>query len=274
MKANILLALLILFSLAQNFAQGNLPEHSVPIKKKSIKLSLGYHFALSQDLVFSPMIYEGSSINFWGLEYDKVKNGRLFQVSAFYDKLKVNPEEIISSPVLGGHRAASEALQVQLQFLGASTIHKTDKARIYLGGQLTAKYYEVSYSFGFDNDEAYFFENAIRAWSQFEYQLNEKTKLKSSVAIPLLSFIARPEYAVVDNRTIQGENGIGYLYRKGELASWGNYQSIDLSFGISTDLSEQIQSFFRYRLNYWRYKKPEALSVLKNHFDLGLSFNF
>ena len=186
---------------------------------------------------------------------------------------KISPTERIQSPAFGDRqKSQSQAFNLTVGY--AKHWRQTDKMNWYFGGLFNAQFLSTEFTFGFGTNQSYFYENSISPWLVTEYQINPKNRMRFSFHFPVLSFIARPEYAIVDNRTIQGESGLGYLYKKGELALIGDYLSLDLAVGFYSSLSNALDGFVRYNLNYWQYQKPEKLYALKNSIDLGLSLNF
>lgn len=264
--------LLVLIYSAELTAQNNRDQTESEKHKNTITLLLGYHFTQTQDVVYSPMIYNGSSANAVGLNYQRFTKKGFHHFAFNFENIEVTATELISSPVFS--RVPSEALQASIQYGFVHKWKSTEKINFYAGGLLQAKYQNTTYNFGFNDEESYYYENSINPWAIMDYQLNTKNQIRTSLSFPLLAFITRPDYAIVDNRDIQGEDGIDYLYKKGEFSSWENFQAVDFSIGITRHLSPSIDLLAVYKIKYFRYKKPEPIAVLNNSIDIGLTFNF
>ena len=242
-------------------------------KKNTIYLYTGVHLSKTQDLVFSPLIYSGGAINTLGLGYERRSQKGYFQFSFNYDRVKVKPQERISSPAFGD-RAPSNALQLDLNFAYSRQLMAGPKLKMMVGGLFQIRFQDTKYQFGLNDQYSYFFENSLNPMLLVDYQLKSKSRLQANFHFPLVSFNARPEYAIVDNRSIQGEDGIGYLYKRGSWASLGSYQAFNLSLSYIKTFSSSFEGFVRYQLNFRRFTQPQTIRVLKNNFDLGLSFRF
>ena len=266
-KKLVLLALLLLFSFKYLIAQEN-------DNNNTLDFYIGYHFNKTQDLVFSPLIYQGASFNGLGIRYENVSKRALSQLSFFYDKIEVSHNTPISSPVFG-QRAPSESQLFDLKLGYAFSLKQSEDFQWYVGGIFEAKYLATDFIFGLGVEESYLYENTLSPWLLISYQLNQSYQLQAQAHVNLISLVSRPEYSIVDNRNIQGEEGLKYLYNKAEIVlPGGGFQSYNLAIKFSRALSSRIDVFGQYQLNYWRVDKPETLSVLKNNFGLGLSFNF
>ena len=266
-KKMVLLALLFLFSFKYLIAQEN--ENN-----NTLDFYIGYHFNKTQDFVFSPLIYQGSSFSGLGIRYERASKRALSQLSFFYDKIEISHDTHIASPVFG-QRAPSESQLFDLKLAYALPLKQNEGFQWYLGGIFEAKYLATDFIFGLGVEESYLFENTLSPWFLISYQLNPSYHLQAQAHVNLISLVSRPEYSIVDNRNIQGEEGLEYLYNKAEIVlPGGGFQSYNLAIKLSRTLSSRIDVFAQYQLNYWRVDKPETLSVLKNNFGLGLSLNF
>ncbi len=202
---------------AQLAAQEGIHNSSSDRKSNTLQIAWGVQYNRAQDLVFSPMIYESNAAWTLGLNYKKQKARGWYQLGFAYDDAKLSPETLITSPVFGT-RARSESKQFALHFAYAGLMNDHQKFNIHLGVQLDVRFHQIDYAFGLGIEESYFFANSVSPLLNFAWRLGEKNRLETGFSLPLLSFIARPEYAIVDNRNIQGEEGIAYLYKKGNLS--------------------------------------------------------
>ncbi len=273
------LSVLVLFIMSQNYALSQIDAHFLEASpsKNSISVLLGLHFNRSQDLVFSPNIYQGSAVPALSLVYERqAKNGK-HRILLAYDNIEVIGPDLISFDLFGETRTRipSQASQINIHYGYAHRMSKNEKLQFYLGGILEAKIHLTNYEFGVSDDEGYIFANSLHAWVAATYHVNEKSSFQAELFSPVISLVSRPEYAIVDNEEIQHDGSdIGFLYQKGELASFDKYKAINFSIGYTYELSSFTHLKLGYRLDYLRYTDPLPISVLKNNFDFGLSFNF
>ena len=128
-------------------------------KKNTIYLYTGVHLSKTQDLVFSPLIYSGGAINTLGLGYERRSQKGYFQFSFNYDRVKVKPQERISSPAFGD-RAPSNALQLDLNFAYSRQLMAGPKLKMMVGGLFQIRFQDTKYQFGLNDQYSYFFENS------------------------------------------------------------------------------------------------------------------
>ena len=252
------------------------PEEKV--NKNEINFHLGFANIQSQDLVFSPMIYRGTSARVFGIAYQR-KIGKGFHQLAFeWDNIDITSTDPISfNGVFGGtfERESSEVNNIGLSYSYLHEIGGNEKWTYLIGGKLEARYEETKYGFGFSEREGYLLSNSILPYFSTSYRINPKNTLSASFAFPLLTWAARPEYAIVDNNEIKSDGGgAGFLYGKGDLVSLGTFQMADLSIAYQYALSETMYFDLAYRLKYLRYADPLPLSSLRNYLNIGLSFRF
>lgn len=242
-----------------------------------IGIKLGLHFNQSQDKVYSPFIYSGNGFGSVGLKYERTTTRGLHSISVDFDNIEVSsvPSATFNSFGTNIERENSEATQFDLSYGYTHEIKSTEKYQLYLGGKVHTKAHVTQYSFLTGEDDGHLYANSIDPWMMMSYRINPKNKIRIDAQFPLFAFVSRPEFAIVDNESIQFDGlGFIFLYKKGEFASVGAYQAINLYFTYIKQLSNAIDFTLGYRFDYMRYKKPESISVLKNNIDIGLVINF
>ena len=246
-------------------------------RKNGISVLFGYHFNWSQDLVYSSMIYSGSSASAIELNYERFSKNGIHRFGFAYDNIKVTSTPLLNSPIFGSkkNRRKSEATKINLYYGYAHGLKLNDKIKFHIGGLLETKIYLTDYYFGLSGDAGFLFANSIQPWLLGNYQLNTKNNLQVEVYFPLASYASRPDYSIVDNNEIQYEGSdVSYLYQKGEIVTLNKYQAIDFSLTIKRELSKATDLLVRYRLDYARHNEPQQIVVLKNNFDIGFLFKF
>ena len=245
--------------------------------RNAIGIYWGFHSNWSQDLVFSPMIYKGNSFTNLQLQYQRNTAKGLHRIGLAFDKMEASSTNLIQFTSFNEtiSRIPSEILQVNINYGYAREITTGKKLNIHLGALLETKLHLTKYNFGVSDDEGYILMNSLKPWLMAAYDLDVKNGIQVELLFPILSFVSRPEYAIVDNNEIQNEGSdLAFLYQKGELASFGALLAKRIALSYTRTLSPRTQFSFGYTLDYLKYKKPEAIRVLKNNFDAGLTFSF
>ncbi len=245
--------------------------------RNQLQLSLGYHHNQSQDLVYSPMIYRGGSATALGLTYRRSTAKGLHQFRAAFDQTEVTSTDLISFEVgpQTRTRIPSQALYVSAAYGYAHNIISNNRLELFLGALLEARIHLTGYEFGVSDDDGYMIANTLNPWLRGTYQWSEKAQLEAEVYLPLLAWVSRPDYAIVDNEAIQHDGSdLSYLYPNGELTSWNAYRAINVSLFYNWRFSPGFQAGIGYRMDLQQMKNPLPINVLKSQVDLGFSFFF
>ncbi len=269
-----LAAMIILMSSAKVWSQISTIDQGL---KNKLQLYWGYHLTKSHDLIFSPMIYSGNTAVALSLEYERGTPHGLHQIRLAYDKTNVSGTPLISWEAFEGTRMRQpgEALQLNISYAYLHQFFSSEDFQFYLGGLLEARIHHTSYYLGISEEEGYVLSNSLNTSLQVDYRLNEKNTVRASFYIPVLSWISRPEYAIVDNEEIQHEGSdLAFVYQQGKLASWGTYRALNCALAFTHSVSSAVNLSFRYQLDYFRYTEPLKASVLRNYWDVGVGFNF
>ncbi|MEM9328091.1 MAG: hypothetical protein AAGA85_20660 [Bacteroidota bacterium] len=240
-----------------------------PAKKSSIRLAGGMAIVDYQDLVFSESIYEGSGLGSIELGYHWSHRRSAINAQLSYTATSVAPENLISSEAFG-QREESSFLQVALDLNYAYQVIDVSGFRGYAGVNLQAKYQENTMVFGLGEESSYAYLNTLGPHVMLFYSLPEGWELQGRLSLPLAAFLARPEYAVVDNGDIQGKEGFGLLYSKGQLVSLGDYTAIDLSAKLSHGISRRLTGFLAYQFEYQNISIPAPMHLQTSTVKLGI----
>lgn len=245
--------------------------------KNGLELQFGWHWIQNQDLVYSPLIYKGSSITSLALQYERFSKKGIHQITIGFDQSEVEAGALITFTEFDQSfsRKASETREVRLHYGYAHRLKNSDLFQLYIGGILEAQINVNTYNFGWSDDNGYLLSNSLQPWLLAQYQVSAKNRLGLEINFPLLSYLARPTYAIVDNHEIQHEGSdLSYLYQNGEWATLDSYQALDFSLVWDRRLSNTAAFQVGYDLSYTRYSQPLPITILKNKFNLGLSFIF
>jgi hypothetical protein len=272
----IFLILILTLSLRSNAQDSEGSDH-VKLTKNSFNFYFGLHISKSQDLVYSPIIYNGNGLSAINIMYERFNKRGVHSVNIEYDNIETNSTQSITYDEFGTliTRQPSNAIQLAASYGYAVQLKQNKKTRIYLGGVAEIKIHSTEYNFTSSSIDGHIFSNSLHSWFNGTYNLTSKSFITLDAKAPLVSIVARPTYAIVDNKSIQHDGSdIGFFYQTSKLASIGSYQALNLAITFSTQLSRLTSFNFRYRFDYLRFNKPLPISVLKNNFDLGLTFKF
>ncbi len=245
--------------------------------KNGLSIQLGWQWNQTQDLIFSPLIYAGSSFTNIGLQYQRFQSKGMHQVSFGYGQSDITAADPITFTDFGQSftRIPSEIRQLHLHYGYAHLLKNTDAFQWYAGGLIESQIHHTTYNFGLSDDDGYLLTNDLQAWLMAFWQWNGKNRIGVDVSFPLVAYLSRPTYAIVDNEEIQhGGSGLAFLYQEGEWASFDSYQALDLNLTLDHRISNAAAIQIGYGLEYHSYNAPLSISVLQNKFNLGLALSF
>jgi len=240
-----------------------------PEKKSSIYVAGGIAIVDYQDLVFSELIYEGSGMGSVEVGYSWMRKRSAINVRLSYLATGVAPENLISSEAFG-QREESSFAQVGLDFDFAYQVLDISGFSGYAGINLQAKYQENTMVFGLGEESSYAFLNTLSPHITLSYELPKGWELQCRLSVPLVAFLVRPEYAVVDNEDIQGKDGLGLMYSKGGFVSLGDYTAVNLSGQLSHGISQRLTGFLAYQFDYQKISVPAAMHLQTSTIKLGI----
>jgi len=278
-KISLLLSVFFITGLSMAFGQ---PQEAKPLEVRSKKsqntlgLSLGFHHSQSQDLLFSPLIYDGQSLLAIELFYQRRSQKALHLLKVAFDRISVESTAALTFPFFGSPvtRQSSTASFLNLQYGYAREILQKESINLLLGGMLDNQIHAVEYNFAESDDTGYFISYALAVWLRGEYRINQKQSLNLETSFPLVYFLSRPPYAIVDNEEIQSNGGLKHVHKRGEWHALSGFIKLHLLLSYSQSLSSKFDLLLSYQFDYLRATEPLKLAVVKNGFDLGLAFKF
>lgn len=246
-------------------------------KKNTITLVLGYHHNKSQDLIFSPLIYSGGSLGRISLGYDRItKKGRHNFVIDF-DQAEVESSAPLLTFNAGGEitRSASSATFLNIRYGYLHGVWSNNNFDISVGGLLDTQFHLLEYQFALNEDEGYVFTHSASFQAAARWTLSERQFVRVATSFPVLSFVARPTYAIVDNEEIQFDGSdVAFLYKRGAFEGPFGFIKIQMKLDYVRSLSPGVDFLAGYEFRYLRYSDPLAISVVKNGINVGLNFKF
>jgi len=223
------------------------------------------------------MIYKGSSLGVISLSYQRFAQKGFHKLRIYYDQVKVESTELITFPTFGGPvtRDPSTASFINIQYQYAHYVLQKDPIHLAIGAMLDSYAHLMEYIFGLSDDEGFIFAYSLSFLFRGEYQIDDRQSLFVDTSFPLISFVARPSYAIVDNGEIQyNGSDIGYLHDIGKWKWPGKLINLHLGINYQRVLSSRIDMLFGYQFRYLKFNDPIRISVLKHSLDFGFNFNF
>ncbi len=279
MMNRIVFAILAFIFTSLPMAIGQPREAKTPesdLKRNTLGLSFGFHHSQSQDLVYSPLIYDGQSLLAIELFYQRRSQKALHLLTVGFDRMSVESTDLLTFPFFGSSitRQSSTASFFNLQYGYAREIMQKEKINLLLGGMIDNQIHAVEYNFAESDDTGYLISYALAVWLRSEYRINQTQSLNLETSFPLVYFLSRPPYAIVDNEEIQSNNGFSHVHERGEWHALSGFLKLHLLLSYNRSLSSKFDLLASYQFDYLRATEPVELSVVKNGFDLGLAFKF
>ncbi len=245
-------------------------------RRNTLGLSLGFHHSQTQDLVYSPLIYDGQSVLAIELFYQRRSKKGLHLLKVAFDRISVESTDLLTFPFFGSPitRQSSTASFLNLQYGYAREIMEKESINLLLGGLLDNQIHAVEYNFAESDDIGYLIAYTLAVWLRGEYRINQTQSVNLETSFPLVYFLSRPPYAIVDNEEIQSTNGFSYIHERGEWHALSGFVKLHLLLSYSRSLSSKFDLLLSYQFDYLRATEPLKLSVVKNGFDVGLAYKF
>ena len=251
------------------------PELRSEKRQNQLGIKLGFHRSQTQDLLFSPLIYDGQSLAAIELSYQRRSQKALHLLRVAFDRISVESTELLTFPFFPTiTRQSSTASFFNLKYGYAREIMHKDKINLLLGGMLDNQIHLLEYRLAEYEDEGYLISYALAVWLRGEYRLNQTQSLNIETSFPLVYFLSRPPYAVVDNEGIQTDSGFSHVHKRGEWHALSGFLKLHLLLSYSRELSSRLDFLLSYQFDYLKATEPQKLALVKNGLDVGLAFNF
>lgn len=149
-----------------------------------------------------------------------------------------------------------------------------EKMNLLIGGMLDNQIHLLEYKFAEYEEEGYLLAYSLAIWLRGEFRINQTQSLNFETSFPVVYFLSRPPYAIVDNEGIQSNNGFTHVHGRGKLHALSGFTKLHLLLSYNRSLSSKLDLLLAYQFDYIRATEPLKLSVVKNGFDLGVAFKF
>ena len=249
--------------------------------KNMFSLSVGVgHFA-RQDLVFSPFVHKDFTAVNTGLEYTRKAD--------FHQKLKLryasfNP--MLTSPyvfMLNGEKKVANQhffTLIDLDYFFGKKINQTEKSNTTVGALFNTDAQMLNYEYGRIGSFGYYSTFGLGGFIYKDYQINEKSHIYASLALPLLNWLTRSPYLVNDDEFIENissHSAVKSFFAfigDGKLITLNKLQTFDLEAKYAYQLNTRWEIGAGYLFEFIHSKEPRSLLSYRNSLLVSTSFKF
>jgi len=273
MKLKVLL-LMVSLSVINCFGQDR-------IKKNSLTFSFGPGFIVRQDLIFSPFIHTDFSFLNAGLDF--TRDADLYQkVSLRYGNFGPKVTAPYDFTVHGEAETAypHNFNLIEIDYLLGKTIMESDKSTLTAGGLFTSDIHAMNYVYGRISSFGYYAAFGFGIFGKYDLALSEKSKVSTTLQLPLFAWLARPPYIGIDDEFIEnisshsGFKTFASFVGDGELVTWNRLQTVDLEIKYTYRLNDKWDLGGAYLFEFIHSSQPRNLLSFRNSINLFSTFRF
>ncbi len=248
----------------------------------SLSLNWGYGNLMRQDLNFSKMIHnDWSPINFL-IAYDRSKKLEQQAVLKFSNYKPIVGEQFDFYYYDGKMETAlPHSMHIaDINYALGKKILKKNRWDLVVGGKLQNRFMASDYIFGNASSFSYYFSFGLNVWSKIEFELNQKHRFITNIALPLFAYATRSPYLsvddqyLVDNYDHKALKAVGNFIKRGDFQSWGSSQSFDFDLTYYYALSEKWDIGLKYLLSMNFTQTPTSFTSIENVFYLSANLKF
>jgi hypothetical protein len=253
-------------------------------RNNELQLQYGWRQYARQDLLFSPMVYHGSSLLNTRLTYmrqSKKTYHRLALGLGLYNASAQPGYKYLEWKTLEeANSNATTFVLLDLDYTLLTTFFEKGKVTMRAGAKLENQAGAFFYGYGAQSFFGYTLSTGLSPAWQAVYTLNEKHAIEAGVSLPLVSWLARSPYAVNDDRFIENQSShrnlrlLANFYRDGSFVMLNKLQKLNWQLAYRMALSERWSASAAYQGEYFRYTLPRKFVAIRNELALGISFHF
>ncbi len=264
----------LLVTVAESIAQDS--------TRNSIQLSWGIGNIMRQDLTVSPFIHKDWSPVNVRLNYERSK--KLYhQVTLKFSLYSPKPTE--SYEFTSFYNGTSSTIPHSFKMIdidysiGKKWIIKKNWS-FAAGGKSRNFIYASDYYFGESGPSPMMISFGMDVWGLIHYQLNSNHYLRSSISIPVFSYVYRNPYLTENDSyhhifySHKGIKEFGNRIAAGELRSWGNAQRVDLNIHYSYIINKKYDVGLCYYYSMNLNQQPTKFTQFENIFFLEGKIKF
>jgi hypothetical protein len=247
----------------------------VPLSEQStrynnaIGIGLGTHLGYLNDANYSPLNYRETG----------------FLISIFYERQCRNGKHLLTARVdygTGTLRTDASTYfstsSYEGNIEGSMMFHlnpsEQKRFRIYLGPQVNFFGYYMRWG-EVDRDAwNYFATQALCIKGLVDFHVSEKSRLRSSFAVPLIGNLVRPPYNGFDQYIAEHREDVVMLAFKGDFASVSDYIGVDWRTRYAYTLSDHLTFQAEYLFRFQQVTETNRLVRFQNQFSGGVVVKF
>jgi hypothetical protein len=250
-------------------------------RKNALTLSFGPSSIVRQDLIFSPFVHKDFSLLNVGLEY--IREAKSFQkISINYANFNPMVAEPYEFTFHGEpYTAFPHSMNfIDLDYQFGKTVNAIHDGQLTLGGHFFTDIQVMNYAYGRISSFGYFASLGLGVFGTYKVPINEKSRIQSTIRLPLVAWLARSPYLVNDDEFINNtssHSGIKTfmaLLGDGQLASWNKIQTIDFEAKYAFDLNHRWGFGAAYLFEFFHVSQPRKLLSFRNSLNFSTSFKF
>ncbi|MDP3473840.1 MAG: hypothetical protein Q8S14_18370 [Algoriphagus sp.] len=250
-------------------------------KEKLFTVSGGMSVLSRQDLVYSPFVHEDVSNHSYRLRYQQT--GRYFQFAEVGFTYNASQLAEPTEMDMGDHAhmiLPHEFLHVSLTYGIGKAIQPNTRYLAWIGGALQVDMQAGYFSFALSNMFGYFINQSAQIWYRRAYTFKDKHQLSVQVALPILSWLARPPYLAEDDEFIENISShdnakiIMAFIGDGQLATWNRLQRLNLAAEYKYPISKHILIGTEYRFDFIHTNIPRTLLSYQHQLNISATIKF
>lgn len=250
-------------------------------KSNVLTLSFGPSSISRQDLIFSPLTHHDFSLINLGLDY--TREAKFYQkVSLRYGNF--NPR--VTAPYDFTFHGDPETAYphsfnlIDLDYQFGKQLKETQNGTLTAGGLFSTDIQALSYVYGRISSFGYYAAIGLGVFGKYERPINEKSRLSTTLKLPLFVWLARSPYLVNDDEFIENISShsgfktfMAYL-GDGQLATWNKVQTLDFELKYEYDQSERWGFGAAYLFEFIHMSQPRNLLSFRNSLNFSANYKF
>ncbi len=273
MNKSILVFLLTAAFIVQIKAQNTANIHD---RNNSLGIAAGYYRAGLLDKTLSPLLFTGNGLTF-SAEYVRQTTKSLNRIELQFVYLPFYPDD--------------HSIQNEFNYI---SYNETETYQAYPWGSINAIIsYEYLRKISFNSPKMSLFIGGIsdnfiqviypRTWiisysigpkGTFQYSINEKHNIATSLQFPMISMVERPPYATWNNDIMYNPSPVISRLYSGKIMLPNHFFYTKLTVVYQYAISEKWSLSASYKYSYFRCKKTREYTSIINTLNIGIHYKF
>ncbi len=250
-------------------------------RENMLSLNLGVSYITRQDLIFSPFIHTDFSPLSIGIEY--TRDQKLFQKASLrygnFDPMLTSPYEFTLDGETNTAYPHSFNL-IDIDYLIGKKAKESNSSIFTVGGLFEMDVQALNYAYGNSNYFGYYSALSLGIFGRYQYTVNGRSTLASTLQLPLLAWQARSPYLVNDDEFIENQSShSGFktftsFLGDGQLVTLNQWQALDLDVKYLYDLNEKWKIGAGYLFEFIHASQSRNLLSFRHSFNLSANLSF